>query len=229
MEHSFDVDIAKEYGVNAAIILKNIYFWVEKNKLNDKHYHDGKYWTYNSMKAFKEQFPYMSQSTIRNTLKKLENEELIVSGNFNVSQYDRTLWYSMTEKSICYFDKMHLLKLTNGSVKNNKSNCENQQTNTIYKPYNKPNNNIYKEYGEFQSVKLTDEQYNKLKLEYPNCYKELIQILDNYCSSSGKKYKNYYSAIKNWVIKRYEQENNKSKNENGNNQKSVDDEFPLLI
>lgn len=30
MEHSFDIKIAKEYGIEEAIILKNIYFWVQK-------------------------------------------------------------------------------------------------------------------------------------------------------------------------------------------------------
>ena len=30
MEHSFDTEIAKEYGIQEAILIKFIYFWVEK-------------------------------------------------------------------------------------------------------------------------------------------------------------------------------------------------------
>ena len=30
MNHSFDIDIAKEYGLNEAIILNNIFFWCEQ-------------------------------------------------------------------------------------------------------------------------------------------------------------------------------------------------------
>ena len=33
MEHSFDINIAKEYGITEAILLKNIYFWVKKNAI----------------------------------------------------------------------------------------------------------------------------------------------------------------------------------------------------
>jgi hypothetical protein len=32
MKHIFDVDIAKEYGVNEAIILESMNYWIQKNK-----------------------------------------------------------------------------------------------------------------------------------------------------------------------------------------------------
>lgn len=60
MIHNFDINIAEKYGINAAIILQNMYYWIEKNRANEKHFHDGYYWTYNSLKAFEELFPYMS-------------------------------------------------------------------------------------------------------------------------------------------------------------------------
>ena len=31
MEHSFDINIAKEYGIEEAIFIKHFYFWVKKN------------------------------------------------------------------------------------------------------------------------------------------------------------------------------------------------------
>ena len=60
MQHSFDVEIAKEYGVLEAILLNNLWFWVEKNRANNVNYYDGYYWTFNSTKAFNELFPYAS-------------------------------------------------------------------------------------------------------------------------------------------------------------------------
>ena len=33
--HSFNIDIAKEYGILEAVLLNNIYFWVEKNANNN--------------------------------------------------------------------------------------------------------------------------------------------------------------------------------------------------
>ena len=35
MKHLFDVDIASQYGVNAAILLENIGFWVKQNEANE--------------------------------------------------------------------------------------------------------------------------------------------------------------------------------------------------
>lgn len=101
MEHSFDIDIAKEYGIPAAILLKHIFYWVSKNKANDKHYIEGRYWTYCSVKAFEELFPYMSAKVIRSALSKLEDGGLIKTGCFNTQLYDRTKWYSITQKGIC--------------------------------------------------------------------------------------------------------------------------------
>jgi hypothetical protein len=95
MEHHFNVEDAKKYGVECAILLNNIRFWVAKNKANEKHFYDGKYWTYNSVKAFGELFPYWSKDQIRRYIDKLETAGEIVSGNYNQSHYDRTKWYSL--------------------------------------------------------------------------------------------------------------------------------------
>ena len=104
MEHSFDVEIAKQYGINAAILLKNIYFWVCKNKANNKHFYEGKYWTYNSTKAFMELFPYLGDKQIRGALKVLESNGLICTGEFNEIKYDRTKWYAITEKGFALIE-----------------------------------------------------------------------------------------------------------------------------
>lgn len=97
MYHSFDPDIAKEYGVNEAIILYNIAFWVDTNKKNDRNFFDGHYWTYNSAKAFKEQFPYMSVRTIQRVIKNLIDNGLILSGKFSSDSRNRTNYYTLTD------------------------------------------------------------------------------------------------------------------------------------
>ncbi|WP_346961085.1 hypothetical protein [Faecalicatena contorta] len=104
MVHTFDSKIATRYGVNAAILLQNLFYWIDKNRANEKHFHDGYYWTYNSIKAFEEMFPYMSAKQIRSALEKLENKGIIVSGNYNSSTYDRTKWYAITEEGYKLFD-----------------------------------------------------------------------------------------------------------------------------
>lgn len=93
MEHQFNIEIAKIVGVNAAIIFKNISHWCEKNKVNNKHFYDDEFWTYNSIKAFEDLFPYLSNKQIRSALDKLKEFGLIDFGEYNNNPYDRTRWY----------------------------------------------------------------------------------------------------------------------------------------
>ena len=126
--HSFDPEIAARVGVNSAVIYQNIVFWIEKNKANDKHFHDGKYWTYNSISAFEQMFSYLTTSQIRTAIKHLLESNLIVEGNFNKKGYDRTKWYSVNSQ-------IHLSNLANGIAENRKPIPD-------IKPDIKPDNNI---------------------------------------------------------------------------------------
>lgn len=105
MYHSFNIVIAKEYGILEAIILGHLEYWIQKNAANQKNYHDGFYWTYNSARAFTELFPYVSQRQIQTALKHLKELEIIQTGNFNKSSYDRTLWYAFTKKGYSIMQK----------------------------------------------------------------------------------------------------------------------------
>ena len=96
--HHFNVDEAKKHGVEAAIILSNIRFWIAKNKANERHFYQGRYWTYNSARAFAELFPYWSQSQIRRILAKLIADNVLVVGEFNSNPYDHTKWYALNEQ-----------------------------------------------------------------------------------------------------------------------------------
>lgn len=120
MEHSFDIEIAAEYGIECAILLKHLYFWIKKNEANDENFFDGRYWTYNSVKAFSVLFPYMTERKVRYTLEKMEERGLIVVGNYNKSQYDRTKWYALTDLaySILQKENFHLSKTSNGKDAN---------------------------------------------------------------------------------------------------------------
>lgn len=105
MNHSFDIAVAKDVGVNAAVIFQNIAFWCEHSRANGTNYHDGAYWTYNSNKAFGELFPYLTSKAIRGALQKLIDADYIKTGNYNSQKYDRTLWYSLTKKGNSIFQK----------------------------------------------------------------------------------------------------------------------------
>lgn len=95
--HSFSVAAACKVGVNCAVIIQSIYYWVTKNEANEKNHYDGHYWTYNSVSAFSKLFPYLSARQISTALRKLEDEGYILTGNYNKMKWDRTKWYALTE------------------------------------------------------------------------------------------------------------------------------------
>ena len=114
--------LAEKYGILEAVLLDNFCFWTVKNAANEVHIYDGRVWIYNSIKAFGEMFPYASQKQIRSALAHLENEGLIVAGNFNESAYDRTKWYALTDKAltICPVGQMHLPSRANREAEKGK-------------------------------------------------------------------------------------------------------------
>lgn len=83
--------LANEIGLNEAIILQQIHYWL--NKTN--HNYDGKRWIYNSYPKWIEQFPFWSESTIKRTITSLEKQNLLHIGNYNKAGFDRTKWYSI--------------------------------------------------------------------------------------------------------------------------------------
>ncbi len=113
----FDSDIAAKYGVDEAILIANFAFWIEKNQANGRNFYDGRFWTYNSIDAFTKLFPFWTARQIRRILKSLEDQNVIITGNYNPSTYDRTIWYAFSDS----FDKnvnLHLTETSNGFDRN---------------------------------------------------------------------------------------------------------------
>jgi hypothetical protein len=124
--HSFDPEVAAALGLNAAVIYQNIVWWCEKNAANGKHLHEGRHWTYNSVKAFADLFPYMTADQIRRALQRLEEAGYIGVGNFNATPTDRTKWF-------CDLRQMHLASVPNGNGMDANSYKE-----PVSKPVGKP-------------------------------------------------------------------------------------------
>lgn len=117
--HHFSTKLACDVGINTAVIYANISWWIKKNQNENslKHFNDGKWWTFNSVRKFSLQFPYMSERTIKNCLKKLIDDTYLIKGNFNIKTYDNTNWYALGIKGI-EFEKTTGQKLPNPQGKN---------------------------------------------------------------------------------------------------------------
>ena len=56
-------------------------------------------------------------------------------------------------------------------------------------------------YGTYQNVLLSDEDMEKLKVEFPADYEDRIERVSMYCKSKGKSYSDYLATIRNWARK----------------------------
>ena len=120
MNFSFDGEFAKEHGVNEAIMYQYFSYWIAKNKANDKHFYDGYTWTYNSQKALTELFPFWNRAKIQRIISSLENQGLLIKGNYNQLAYDRTTWYALPkfEQSVVQNQTVNCSDLNNERFKN---------------------------------------------------------------------------------------------------------------
>ena len=100
MEHHFNTDLAKEYGVNCAILIDNISYWIHKNQCDNRHFYDGRYWTYISRQGMVRMFPYLSEKQIGYALQKLIDNDILMVGNYNKNTFDRTKWYAFTDNGL---------------------------------------------------------------------------------------------------------------------------------
>lgn len=86
------------HDANIAILYQNLRHWCSQNEVNDRNFHDGRYWYYNSAEAFAVQFPMWTPKQIRLMLAKLEKEGWIATGVYNTLPADRTKWYADLHK-----------------------------------------------------------------------------------------------------------------------------------
>ena len=97
----FNPRLAVEIGLNESIVLQKIHYWIVNNERNGINYHEGRYWSFNSIKKWRDDFfPWWSVDTVKRTFKSLENKELLIVGNFNKKGYDKTKWYTINYQKL---------------------------------------------------------------------------------------------------------------------------------
>ena len=104
-KHSFSVEFAERFGIVEALLLDYFFFWInnsQKKKEKGK-YHAGRYWVYGSVRKIAEAHPYLSYSKVHRALKKLEEAGAIKTDTFNKMGWDKTTWYTLTDKILDLF------------------------------------------------------------------------------------------------------------------------------
>ena len=125
----FETKLAAEVGLNEAIILQRLHFWLSRTDAG-KTVGEVR-WIYNTLDQWHEQFPFWSLMTVRRTLESLREKKLIFVSNLNRMKRDKTLWYTINYSNesitrncskwtdeVCKMNKSICSKRTNGDVQN---------------------------------------------------------------------------------------------------------------
>jgi hypothetical protein len=114
--YQFDVEHAARWGVNEAIFLHNLLFWLRKNKAEGRHHHDGRTWTFSTTAALAQLYPFWKPHQVRYVIDSLKRQEVILTGHYGADRFDRTLWFAVADEGLL---ELHDLPPTGNSVTNN--------------------------------------------------------------------------------------------------------------
>ncbi len=107
--------IAKALGVNEAIALNQIDYWIEYNARDrskqETHFVDGRWWVFNTYEDWQsENFDFWSISTIKRVFAELEKgkDPVLLSRKFGSKKGKHTKWYSIDYDALDRAIKPHM-------------------------------------------------------------------------------------------------------------------------
>ncbi len=128
IHHSFDIDLATIYGINAAIIIHHFQHWIRLNQKLKRNFHEGRTWSYQTLDEIAAHFPYFSKDEVfeiiellctgkgRRSKKEKGFDPVLLKGNFNKVKFDRTTWYSFKNEKM--FTVLAQAKMEDGASQN---------------------------------------------------------------------------------------------------------------
>ena len=94
-------------GLEEAIVLQQVKYWLTINEEKKANYFNGRYWVYNSYREWQKQFPFWSERTVRRIIGRLESRGLLISDNHNEAGFDKTKWYTIDYEELTRHEAAH--------------------------------------------------------------------------------------------------------------------------
>ena len=87
---------AKVLGLNEAIVVQQVHYWLEINRKAKINLYDNRTWTYNTYEKWQnENFDFWSTRTVMRIFVNLFDKGIFIRGNYNKKKYDKTTWVSI--------------------------------------------------------------------------------------------------------------------------------------
>lgn len=196
-----DKDLATVIGLNEAITLQQINYWLHVSGGKDIY---SRHWIKHTISEFLEKdFPFWSRSTVKRAISNCEKKGFLLEKNLNKAGFDKSKWYSIDEEkldevmshALAQNEPMSGSKWTNGKVQNEPPYTREYSKNTAEITTNNKKNSSSKDervpYSEIidylnqqteQALRPTTKAYRKLiRARWGEGYKlqDFKTVIDN--------------------------------------------------
>jgi hypothetical protein len=124
----FNPQFAKAVGLNVAILCQQVHYWSKINQAAGKtdHYHEGRWWVYNTYTQWQAEFPWWSKSTVERAFREGREAGVILARPIYQDGAIVSMWYTVDREKCNQLmqdpprqnDKTPHVKMTRGSRQN---------------------------------------------------------------------------------------------------------------
>ena len=194
-----DQDLATVIGLNEAIVLQQLNYWLHSKSAKKI---DEKWWIYNTYENWKKQnFPFWSVATIRRTFSSLEKKEVVVSANFNRAGFDKTKWYSIDETKLNQL-MSSACDQNEQTIYSNRADGTDQNEHTYTRYYTETTSDTNKNSDKSQVTYQQSQSPKKEDKSESIPYKEIIDYLNQ---KTGAHYKTSSKANQRLIKARFKE------------------------
>ncbi|MCG1109090.1 DnaD domain protein [Staphylococcus epidermidis] len=195
--------LATEIGLNEAIVLQQMHYWLKKSN----HNYDGRHWIYNSFPEWQKHFPFWSVMTIKRAVYSLEKQNLLYVGNYNKAKFDKTKWYSINYEKLEGMKRPSYQNDTTSVSKRNDGVYQNDTTNTrdyteTYSERDRDDvSHVFKYISnnlEIIQSPLKAQQLEEAIKDFKDNKLDIVTVATDYCKENNKGVNYLIKVLENW-------------------------------
>ena len=184
----FDTEIACEHGVDVAIFLTQLSYWIYRNRTFGDNYREGKTWAKISTTGLIKYFPFWTYRQIRSVRTKALKAGEIVVEKFSKDRSDHTYWIAFSDES------KHLVSFKNDPIQskeinNFKHNLSHRQDKIVPSRQDKIVPSTYNKNTNTNKKSASDESAVLL-------FEKLWTVYKQFCSHDKKKAREKFVRLK---------------------------------
>jgi hypothetical protein len=92
--------LAARIGINEAIVLQQIHYWIEINRKKDWNFYEGRHWTYETQEDWLKQFPWLKLRSLQRVISGLKGLGLILVRQFDAKDWKQRNYYTIDYEAL---------------------------------------------------------------------------------------------------------------------------------